>query len=49
MQTVDTVQLSSDDLYVLINGIFTGGNTTFGHSDTDAVVLKLTYSNKKIW
>ena len=36
IQTVDIVQLSSDDLYVLITGIFTGGNTTFERRDTDA-------------
>lgn len=47
IQTIDTVQLSSDDLYVLISGIFTGGNTVFERRDTDAVVLKLTYSVKQ--
>ena len=47
IQTIDTVQLPSDDLYVLISGIFTGGNTVFERRDTDAVVLKLTYSVKQ--
>ena len=47
IQTIVTVQLSNDNLYVLITGIFTGGNTTFECRDTDAVVLKLTYSVKQ--
>ena len=47
IQTIDTVQLSSDDLCVLITGIFTGENTAFERHDTDAVVLKLTYSVKQ--
>lgn len=45
-QTLDSTELSGEDLLILVKGIFTSGNTTFEKREDNAIVLKLSYSIK---